>query len=468
MVEQIGGDPNRGLEGNSPLVNKGEGKPLITREGGFGPPERRTRDMQALLALGLTGYVFDGAAADPLKDARSRFREGAEGLVKSGDLTAVEAAALKKMGDNFIGGNWPGFAQAIRELGDSADKVLPQFKKLVEANTNDKPNDPKQLRVTIVPDERGAKIAFDGERVNGGKGQLLISSQDNSVKFVSTTGKPLDLSREETQQAVSDFKDYVRDRFAAIPAPKEADKPAAPEAKKEDPKETKECREAFEKLVKDKFKGNDAAQKAALELFDYYKGQGGYPNMFKGIQDKFNAATDPAVAEKERNNSLAELFNRVWLPAAALAAKNISPDLDKTDPLAKLAGIVKTLRGKELPVTDIPKPADKPKDGFSVFGVKTSDADVPKIFSKLLTKGVDNLNADEQAELKACQLGMGPKPFYKDLYDAYKEGMRKGVDLDELGKKLWAYREAREKPDWKETDKDYLQTIEDIKKLLKK
>jgi len=46
--------------------------------------------------------------------------------------------------------------------------------------------------------------------------------------------------------------------------------------------------------------------------------------------------------------------------------------------------------------------------------------------------------------------------------------MRKGVDLDELGKKLWAYREAREKPDWKETDKDYLQTIEDIKKLLKK
>jgi DnaJ-domain-containing protein 1 len=407
------------------------------------------QEEKTLAALNLDSFVMYKAPGDSKKSASERFKSEVDAL----KLTRTQSDALKKMSDSFFADPRPdgaAMAQAIRGLNaDDREPVVEAFKKLIESNANEKPDAPKQVRVTIVGDEKGYTFVFEGEKVNDGKHQLRFKSQDNSFMLTTKTGKP-EGSNEASNKAVLDFRDFVREQFASRAVAKEDDKPKEKEAEKDKPPDdnAKECRKAMEALLKVVYPDNAAAQATALQLFDYYQGKSNDP--FRGIQEKYKktAETDLPIAEKNRNNDLARLFNAQL--DAANNIKGISPDIFKNNPelkkqmqpkaLAEMEDTVKllTLVAKwkkdagdqaRLPAPNDAKPAPPvPKDnGVDNLGIAPHQPVFPGRKDAIAASRYGKLNAakelkdpKDQAELESYKLGWtGDEPHYQYARAAY-------------------------------------------------
>lgn len=468
----------------NPSSQRGVKKDLILDLAQSGLPKILRESEKVALVLGLTAVNFDGPAADPVKDATARFNSEADTVAKANKLNDAQTRSLKLLGAAFLSNEKNAGSLMQKALNDlPADErldVLKAFKKVLETNTDD-----KKLRVDIDGDGKGSYVvSFSGELVCDGKGKVKFNSQDASIKAYKEDGGDL-----PAEKAMSS-RDSIRDQVASRYKPEE-EKPAE---KKEPDKpadaNVTACRDAFEKRLKEVFKDNKEAIAAALAIFDNYKDEPAYKARFKEIQDKYNGRSDKDFAEKERANSLTELFN-AWVEALK-KVKPISPDIlkslpdlkkTKPDEAAKIEASVKLQaardkwleqsKGKPIPAIELPKeaPAEpKAEAGVVIAGLTpdkqgaTEDGAVRR-YQALVAKG--KLEGNEPVELKMYkEFGWTSNELhYQYARAAYLKGADLGLEKAEMAnlEKLLKYYVSYYDNGKKGTAPD----IAGIKKLLK-
>jgi hypothetical protein len=163
--------------------------------------------LRSLLMLDTVMLRDDAVPAEFKKqvDAIKRVKQQVKKMVDDDTLDRQQGAKLEKLGNAFVTGNWPAFAQAVRELKDDKADLLSALGKIIKENTGDK--DP----VTV----KGDTWIFSGKGVLGGKGQLHISAKDNKYHIADDKGKPLAMNEGAKLKAVKRFTAFIQDRFSA-------------------------------------------------------------------------------------------------------------------------------------------------------------------------------------------------------------------------------------------------------------